>query len=234
MPQEHTYKQFDADLEHMRARVLSMGGLVEQQINQALEALLDADFNLADHIVANDHLVNAFEVEIDEACAQVIAKRQPTASDLRMVIAAIKTITDLERIGDEAAKIARMVRKIHAEGRVVTARLTPLSYMSEVVLDMLHRALDGFARLDVHDTTLIAHRDREVDDEYNLVLRNLITYMMEDTRSIKTFIDVMFVAKAIERMGDHACNISEYVVYMVKGKDIRHTKIDEIDQHLIE
>jgi phosphate transport system protein len=234
MPQEHTYKQFDADLEHMRARVLSMGGLVEQQISQSIEALLNADLELADNTVAQDHLVNAMEVEIDEACAQIIARRQPTASDLRMVITAIKTITDLERIGDEAAKVARMVRKIHEAGRIVQPRFNQIRFMSEIVLDMLHRALDGFARLDVHDTALIARKDRAVDEEYNLELRNLITYMMEDPRTIKTFIDIMFVAKSIERMGDHACNISEYVVYMVKGKDIRHTKIDEIERDIEE
>ncbi|MDA8327800.1 MAG: phosphate signaling complex protein PhoU [Betaproteobacteria bacterium] len=234
MPQEHTYKQFDADLEHMRSRVLSMGGLVEQQISQAMEALLNADLELADNTVAQDHLVNAMEVEIDEACAQIIARRQPTASDLRMVITAIKTITDLERIGDEAAKVARMVRKIHEAGRIVQPRFNQIRFMSEIVLDMLHRALDGFARLDVHDTALIARKDRAVDEEYNLELRNLITYMMEDPRTIKTFIDIMFVAKSIERMGDHACNISEYVVYMVKGKDIRHTKIDEIERDIEE
>jgi phosphate transport system protein len=232
MPQEHTYKQFDADLESVRARVLQMGGMVEQQIDYALQALIKADFELADDTVARDHLVNALEVEIDEACAQIIARRQPTASDLRMIIAAIKTITDLERIGDEAAKIARMVREIHEDGRIISARLNQINFMVEIVTDMLQRSLDGFARLDTNDTTLIARKGRDVDEEYNLVLRNLITYMMEDPRTIKTFIDIMFVAKSIERMGAHARNISEYVVYMVKGKDIRHTKIDEIEQHI--
>ncbi len=232
MPMEHTYKQFDADLESMRSRVLTMGGLVEQQITQAMEALINADFELADDIVAKDHMVNALEVEIDETCAQIIARRQPTASDLRMVITAIKTITDLERMGDEAAKVARMVREIHEGGRVIPARFNQIGFMSEIVLDMLHRSLDGFARLDITDTTLIARKDREVDEEYNLVLRNLITYMMEDSRTITSFIDIMFVAKSVERIGAHARNISEYVVYMVKGKDIRHTKIDEIEQHI--
>ncbi len=232
MPQEHTFKQFDTDLENMRARVLQMGGLVEQQISQAMDALLNADFDLADRVVANDHIINGMEVGIDEDCAQIIARRQPTASDLRMIIAAIKTITDLERIGDEAAKIARMSREIHESGRIVPVRLNQISFMNEIVLEMLHRALDGFARLDVSDTVLIARKDREVDEEYHLVLRNLITYMMEDPRTIKNFIDIMFVAKSIERIGDHSRNISEYIVYMVKGKDIRHTTIDEIEQHV--
>ncbi len=232
MPQEHTFKQFDTDLENMRARVLQMGGLVEQQISQAMEALLNADFELADHVIANDHIINGMEVGIDEDCAQIIARRQPTASDLRMIITAIKTITDLERIGDEAAKIARMVREIHDSGRVTSTRFNQISFMNEIVLEMLHRVLDGFARLDIGDTVLIARKDREVDEEYHLVLRNLITYMMEDPRNIRNFIEIMFVAKSIERMGAHSRNISEYLVYMVKGKDIRHTAIDEIEQHV--
>ncbi|HET9113527.1 MAG TPA: phosphate signaling complex protein PhoU [Burkholderiales bacterium] len=232
MPQEHTYRQFDTDLENMRARVLQMGGLVEQQISQAIEALMNADFVLADEVVDKDHLVNALEVGIDEDCAQIIARRQPTASDLRMVITAVKTITDLERIGDEAAKVARMVREIHETGRIIQAKFNQINFMTEIVLDMLHRALDGFARLDVSNATHIARQDIEVDEEYHLVLRNLITYMMEDPRTISTFIDIMFVAKAIERMGDHTKNMSEYVVYMVKGKDVRHTTLEEIERHV--
>lgn len=232
MPQEHTFKQFDTELEHVRSRVLQMGGLVEQQINQAMEALLNADFELGDEVVTKDHMVNALEVSIDEECAQIIARRQPTASDLRIIITAIKIITDLERIGDEAAKIARMSREIHESGRVVPARFNQISFMNEIVIDMLHRALDGFARMDISDTVLIVRKDREVDEEYHLVLRNLITYMMEDVRNIKNFIDLMFVAKSIERIGAHSRHISEYVMYMVKGKDIRHTTIDEIEQHI--
>jgi phosphate transport system protein len=230
MPQEHTYKQFDTDLENMRARVLQMGGLVEQQISQAIDALINADFVLADQVVGNDHLVNALEVGIDEDCAQIIARRQPTASDLRMVMTVIKTITDLERIGDEAAKVARMVKEIHQTGRITQPKFNQIQFMSEIVLDMLHRSLDGFARLDVSNAAHIARQDIEVDEEYHLVLRNLITYMMEDPRTISTFIDIMFIAKAIERMGDHAKNMSEYVVYMVKGKDVRHTTVEEIER----
>ncbi|WP_124948670.1 phosphate signaling complex protein PhoU [Sulfuriferula thiophila] len=230
MPQEHTYRQFDTDLENMRARVLQMGGLVEQQIAQAIEALINADFILAEKVVNNDHQVNALEVGIDEDCAQIIARRQPTASDLRMVMTVVKTITDLERIGDEAAKVARMVKEIHHSGRMMQPKFNQIQYMSEIVLDMLHRALDGFARLDVSNAAHIARQDIDVDEEYHLVLRNLITYMMEDPRTISTFIDIMFVAKAIERMGDHAKNMSEYVVYMVKGKDVRHTTVEEIER----
>ncbi len=230
MPQEHTYKQFDTDLENMRARVLQMGGLVEQQINHAIEALINADFTLAEQVVNNDHQVNALEVGIDEDCAQIIARRQPTASDLRMVMTVIKTITDLERIGDEAAKIARMVKDIHHAGRIMQPKFNQIQYMSEIVIDMLNRALDGFARLDVSNAAHIARQDIQVDEEYHLVLRNLITYMMEGPRTISTFIEIMFIAKAIERMGDHAKNMSEYVVYMVKGKDVRHTTVEEIER----
>lgn len=233
MPQEHTYRQFDTDLENMRARVLQMGGLVEQQISQAIEALINADFVLADQVIANDHQVNALEVGIDEDCTQIIARRQPTASDLRMVMTVIKTITDLERIGDEAAKVARMTKEIHQTGRIIQPKFNQIQFMSEIVLDMLHRALDGFARLDVSSAAHIARKDIEVDEEYHLVLRNLITYMMEDPRTISTFIDIMFIAKAIERMGDHAKNMSEYVVYMVKGKDVRHTTVEEIEREAL-
>jgi phosphate transport system protein len=230
MPSEHTYKQFDTDLENMRARVLQMGGLVEQQITQAMEALVNADFILADQVIANDHLVNALEVGIDEDCAQIIARRQPTASDLRMVMTVVKTITDLERIGDEAAKVARMAREIHQNGRIYQPKFNQIEFMGTIVLDMLHKALDGFARLDATTAIEVCRSDVQVDEEYHLVLRNLITYMMEDPRTISIFIDIMFVAKAIERMGDHAKNMSEYVVYMVKGKDVRHTTVEEIER----
>ncbi len=233
MPQEHTYKQFDTDLENMRARVLQMGGLVEQQITNAIEALVNADFTLADKVVANDHRVNALEVGIDEDCAQIIARRQPTASDLRMVMTVVKTITDLERIGDEAAKVARMAREIHQNGRIIQPKFNQIEYMSSIVLKMLHQALDGFARLDASTAAEVSRKDIQVDEEYHLVLRNLITYMMEDPRTITTFIDLMFIAKAIERMGDHAKNMSEYVVYMVKGKDVRHTTVEEIEREAL-
>ncbi|MFA5171844.1 MAG: phosphate signaling complex protein PhoU [Sulfuriferula sp.] len=233
MPTEHTYKQFDTDLENMRARVLQMGGLVEQQITQAIDALINADFVLADQVVNNDHLVNALEVGIDEDCAQIIARRQPTASDLRMVMTVIKTITDLERIGDEAAKVARMAKEIHQNGRITQPKFNQIEFMSSIVLDMLHQALDGFARLDATTAIEVSRNDIKVDEEYHLVLRNLITYMMEDPRTISTFIDIMFIAKAIERMGDHAKNMSEYVVYMVKGKDVRHTTVEEIEREAL-
>ncbi len=233
MLSEHTYKQFDAELEAVRANVLKMGGLVEEQIVNAVEALVKGDLDLADRVEANDHNVNALEVSVDEDCANIVARRQPTASDLRMVMMVVKTITDLERIGDEAAKIARMAKLIHKAERISLPRFTEVKYMSELVLDMLRKALDGFARLDATKAVDIARADQQVDEEFRLKLRHLITYMMEDPRTISVFIDILFVTKAIERMCDHAKNMSEYVVYMVKGKDVRHTSLEEIEKEVL-
>jgi phosphate transport system protein len=233
MPVEHTYKQFDAELEAVRAKVLRMGGLVEEQISHAVEALIADNIKLAEQVEANDHLVNALEVEIDEDCSHIIARRQPTASDLRMVMTIVKTITDLERIGDEASKIARMAKLIHAAERISLPRFSEVKYMADLVLDMLRKALDGFARLDATKAVEITRQDELVDEEFRLNLRHLITYMMEDPRTISVFIDILFVAKAIERMGDHAKNMSEYVGYMVKGKDVRHTSVEEIAKEVL-
>jgi phosphate transport system protein len=233
MADEHTYKQFDTELEALRASVLKMGGLVEEQIAQAVDALIKGDLKLAEQVEANDHTVNSLEVSIDEDCAHIIARRQPTASDLRIVMMVVKTITDLERIGDEAAKIARMARLIHSTERITLPRFSEVKYMADLVRDMLRKALDGFARLDASKAVEIARQDEAVDEEFRLNLRHLITFMMEDPRTISVFIDILFVAKAIERMGDHAKNMSEYVVYMVKGKDVRHTSLEEIERQVL-
>jgi phosphate transport system protein len=234
MPTEHTYKQFDAELEAVRANVLKMGGLVEEQITNAVEALVQGDLKLAELVDTNDHNVNALEVAIDEDCTNIIARRQPTASDLRMVMMVVKTITDLERIGDEAAKIARMARLIHqGERRISLPRFSEVKYMADMVLDMLRKALDAFARLDATKAVEIGRQDQDVDEEFRLNLRHLITYMMEDPRTISVFIDILFVTKAIERMGDHAKNMSEYVVYMVKGKDVRHTSLEDLEKEVL-
>ncbi|OJZ17517.1 MAG: phosphate transport system regulatory protein PhoU [Thiobacillus sp. 65-29] len=233
MPTEHTYKQFDAELEAVRASVLKMGGLVEAQITDAIEALVTGNMELAERVDRNDHQVNALEVSIDEDCTRIIARRQPTASDLRIVMMVVKTITDLERIGDEAAKIARMARLIHESERVGLPPFSEVKYMGGMVLDMLRKALDGFARLDASKAVEIARLDRAVDEEFRRNLRYLITYMMEDPRTISVSIDILFVIKAIERMGDHAENMSEYVIYMVKGKDVRHTSLEEIEKEVL-
>ena len=229
---EHISKQFDQELEAVRARVLQMGGLVEEQIINAMEALASGNVELANTVMANDHRVNALEVALDEECSMIIARRQPTARDLRMLLTVIKTITDLERIGDEASKVARMAKLIYETDRLVAPRFTEIKHMTSIVLDMLRKALDGFARLDAGNATQIARLDESVDEEYRMVLRHLVTYMMEDPRSISMFIEIIFAAKAIERMGDHAKNMSEYVVYMVKGKDVRHTSVEEIEKEV--
>jgi phosphate transport system protein len=217
----------------VRASVLKMGGMVEEQIINAIEALISGDMELATRVDANDHNVNGLEVAIDEDCTRIIARRQPTASDLRMVMMVVKTITDLERIGDEAAKIARMAKLIHQSERISMPRFSEVKHMADMVLDMLRKALDAFARLDATKAVEIARQDQEVDEEFHLNLRHLITYMMEDPRTISVFIDILFVTKAIERMGDHAKNMSEYVVYMVKGKDVRHTSLEEIEKEVM-
>ena len=229
---EHISKQFDQELEAVRARVLQMGGLVEEQIINAMEALASGNVELANTVMANDHRVNALEVALDEECSMIIARRQPTARDLRMLLTVIKTITDLERIGDEASKVARMAKLIYETDRIVAPRFTEIKHMTSIVLDMLRKALDGFARLEASNATQIARLDESVDEEYRMVLRHLVTYMMEDPRSISMFIEIIFAAKAIERMGDHAKNMSEYVVYMVKGKDVRHTSVEEIEKEV--
>jgi phosphate transport system protein len=225
---EHTSKQFDLELETIRTRVLQMGGLVEQQIQSAVDALMAADIERLDKVVADDALVNSLEVAIDDDCQHIIARRQPAASDLRMVITVIKTITDLERIGDEAQKIARQGKIIHQSERYQLPRFREVRKMAEVALAMLRRALDAFARLDATAALELAEEDLILDEEFSAELRQLITFMMEDPRTISMSIDTLFIAKAIERIGDHAKNISEYVVYLVKGKDIRHTSLEEI------
>jgi len=227
---EHISKQYDAELEAVRAKVLEMGALVEQQIVDALEALVNANPKLAKSVIKKDHLVNALEVQVDEDCSHIIARRQPTAGDLRMVLMMIKTITDLERIGDEAAKIARFALKSTEMDRLAAPRFVEIKVMASTARDMLHMALDAFARSDATKVVEIAHMDEEVDEQYQVAIRQLITFMLEDPRTISMSLEVLFIAKAVERIGDHAKNISEYVVYMVKGKDVRHTSMEEMEE----
>jgi phosphate transport system protein len=220
---DHISKQFDAELEAVRTRVLQMGGLVEEQIVKAIDGLASGDLAAIDAIIADDHRVNAMEVELDESCSRIIAKRQPAAGDLRLIIAIIKTITDLERIGDEAEKIARMAKLVHSAERLHMPRLE-LKHVASLAIDMLRKALDSFARLDSLAAAQVVRQDELVDDEFRSILRQLITFMMEDPRTITRSLEVLFVAKALERIGDHSKNMAEYVVYMVEGKDVRHTR----------
>lgn len=225
---EHTSKQYDVELESVRAKVLEMGGLVEQQIVNALESLTNADLKLAKDVMERDTRVNALEVQVDEDCSHIIARRQPAARDLRMIMMMVKTITDLERIGDEATKIARTTQRLYEQDRMYQPRFTEIRTMVGIVREMLRMSLDSFARLDVSQTADVAKQDEQVDEQFRSAMRQLITFMLEDPRTISMSLEVLFVAKAIERIGDHAKNISEYVVYMVKGKDIRHTSIEDI------
>jgi phosphate transport system protein len=228
---EHIAKQFDVDLGNIHTRVLQLGGLVEKQIVQAMTALETGDIGMADQVIEQDHLVNRYEVELDEACTHIIARRQPAASDLRTVMMVVKTITDLERIGDEAKKIAKKARSLHATDTSFKPRV-PLQHAAALALDMLRKALDAFARTDASVAAQIARQDQEVDAEFKAIMRQLITFMMEDPRTITSSLDVLFIAKSIERIGDHAKNISEYVVYMAKGRDVRHIGIEAIEQEV--
>ena len=221
---EHLSKRYDAELESIRSRVLEMGGLVESQIRRALEGLASGDAALLDDVIAADRRVNGLEVSLDGDCSHVIVKRQPAASDLRLIFAITKTVTDLERIGDEAQKIARMAKSIHArDGGLRAAHGVDVRHAAEVALAMLRQALDAFARLDVRAAEEVIRQDAAIDSEFRSILRQLVTYMMEDPRTITTALEIVWVAKAIERMGDHAKNMAEYVVYIVRGTDVRHT-----------
>jgi phosphate transport system protein len=233
MQTEHTYKQYDAELEAVRAKVLQMGGLVEQQIINALESLISVNPKLAQEVMQADHRVNALEVQVDEDCSHIIARRQPAAGDLRMIMMVVKTITDLERIGDEATKIARVAQKIYESDRMYKPRFNEIKTMVTLVREMLRTALDAFARLDVTRTVEVARQDEQVDEQFRAAMRQLITFMLEDPRTISMSLEVLFVAKAIERIGDHAKNIAEYVVYMVKGKDVRHITVDEMERETL-
>ena len=223
MPNEHSSRQYEQDLEAIRSRVLQMGGLVEKQFFDALACFRLLDAREAERIKAADIEVNQMEVALDDACSHLIVKRQPAANDLRTVMATIKVITDLERIGDEATKIARAAAQMHQRGLVPIAHEDTIRVMAEHAGKLLHESLDAFARLDHKLATRLIIDDEKVDNEFRVVMRNVITFMMEDPRTISASLDTLWVAKAIERIGDHAKNIAEYVVYIVEGKDIRHT-----------
>ena len=229
---EHTSKQYDVELESVRARVLLMGELVERQVRLAIEALIRSDVALMDRIIADDQRVNALEVGIDESCTQIIARRQPTAGDLRMVMMVIKTITDLERIGDEAKKIAITAKSLSQKKSLTLPRFDKIKYVTNLTLDMLLKSLDAFSNLDISAVAQVVRQDEQVNEEFRIIMRYLVTFMMEDPRTISSALEILFVAKAIERVGDHAKNMSEYVVYMVKGRDVRHITADEVEREV--
>ena len=226
---DHTSKNFDLELESLRTRVLEMGGMAEQQVRKAIEGLYSGNLPLLETVIRDDERINQMEIEIDALCNQVIAKRQPTAIDLRMVVSVLKAISDIERVGDKARKIARLGISLAKQPGNLNIEL---SHMAEIALRMLRLALDGFARLDVSLVTEAMRLDSQVNAEYQSIARQLITYMMEDPRTITRSLDILSIAKAVERIGDHATNIGEYVIYMVKGFNVRHASTAEIEARM--
>ena len=227
---KHISGRFNEELENVRNHVLSMGGLVEQQLNLALDAVSSIDAEKARRVSENDYKVNAMEVNIDEECTRIIAKRQPAASDLRLVVAIAKTIADLERIGDEAERIARVALDSFTKDQ--QDLLVNIDNMGRQVSRMLHDVLDAFARMDVQKAFEVHKEDAKVDREYEAITRQIMTYMMEDPRSIPKIMDLIWSVRSLERIGDRCQNIAEYVIYFVNGKDIRHTSQEDIEKSL--
>jgi phosphate transport system protein len=227
----HTSRRFNEELEQVRSKVLAMGGLVEEQLHRGMTALLEGDSSLGQEVAGDDHKINVMEISIDEECSRILATRAPAAGDLRMVIATIKAITDLERVGDECHKIGVIAARM-ALHEPHLDRYRELRHLGRDVQQLVHEALDAFARLDAGQALRALRSDRAVDDEYESVQRQSITFMMEDPRRIRRALDVMTVARALERIGDHAKNLCEYVIYMVHGLDARHTSLDRIEQEL--
>ncbi|HXZ47928.1 MAG TPA: phosphate signaling complex protein PhoU [Usitatibacter sp.] len=230
---EHSSKQYDQDLEAVRSRMMQMGGLVESQIRAAMDGFLDGNLETIDQVVAADAKVNELELAIDDGLGHLIVRRQPAAGDLRLIMAMSKAVVDLERIGDEAAKIARMARELHAAPPAVNTRLATIAHISDTAIGLLRRALDAFARLDAAAAARVIGEDVAIDSEFTAIIRQLITFMMEDPRTISTSINILWVAKAFERIGDHAKNIAEQVIYVVRGRDVRHTPLAEVEREAL-
>jgi phosphate transport system protein len=227
----HISRRFNAELEHLRSEVLRMGGLVEQHLDTAVEAIISGDSELGLRVSSDDFKINRLEVSIDEECSKLLATRMPAAADLRLIVTVIKIITDLERVGDEASKIGYLASHLAAH-RESHASYSELKALGEHVQEMLHDALDAFSRMDVDDALAVIEEDKLVDEEYDQITRQCIALMMEDPRTIRRFMDVSWAARALERIGDHAKNIGEYVVYLVHGRDIRHTERELVRQEL--
>jgi phosphate transport system protein len=227
----HISRRFNEDLERVRGKVLSMGGFVEQQLAKAVTALVEGDSTLGEAVARDDYQVNSMEVSIDDECSRILATRAPTAGDLRVIVAIIKAITDLERMGDECEKIGYIASRLAAQERPAD-KYREVKHLGRIVQDMVHDALDSFARMDAAAALAVARQDRLVDEEYESIQRQSITFMMEDPRAIRRALDVMWVVRALERIGDHAKNICEYVIYMVHGKDIRHIRLEDVETAL--
>ena len=218
----HLSTQFDADLERLRSKVLEMGGLVESQISMTTKAFADNNIEVVLDVLENDSDVNAFEKSIDDDCIHIIAKRQPTASDLRLVMSISKMVTDLERSGDEVKKMAKSIRRIQERDVTVLKATTDVRHLAQAASAQIRSALDTFARLDADEARAVIETDDALDKEFKSIIRQLITFMMEDPRTITTALDIITIARAIERVGDHAKNLAEQVIYIVEGRDIRH------------
>jgi phosphate transport system protein len=231
MPDKHLSTQFDAELSGISNRVLEMGGLVESQVSRSLYGLTHFSSEIATEVLREEERVNQMEVDIDRDLSAIIARRQPTARDLRLLIAVSKAIANLERVGDEAARIARTVQRLVNTGVSSRLRLpvADLAYGADLAIAQLRKALDAFARLDTASALEVLKEDNQIDQEFDGLLRKLITYMMEDPRTISSSIDLVFVAKAIERVGDHAKNLAEAIIYVVKGTDVRHASVQDVE-----
>lgn len=221
---EHISRQYDSDLDAIVTKVLQMGGLVERQVVGAVRSFSHNDLDGLERVLADEPSVNELELTIDDDCAHIIARRQPTAGDLRLLFSVAKTVTDLERIGDEAHKIARMGKQILERERVPMPRLTDVNHCADRAVSMLRRALDAYARRDTQEAHAVIREDAALDSEFRSVLRQLVTFMMEDPRTISTALDIVWIAKALERIGDHAKNIAQYVIFIAEGTDVRHSK----------
>lgn len=230
MPDKHLSSQFDNDLNSVCSKLLEMGGVVESQVATAMRAFANLDGDLADQVMAREREVNDFEIEIDSMCTELIARRQPTARDLRLVMAISKAITNLERAGDEADRIARRTKHILEDSASHGINVAEIRLSGQMAVSLLRRSLDCFARLDTKTAVEVVYDDKEIDDEFRAFVRKLVSYMAEDPRTISVALDMLFIAKAVERIGDHAKNIAEFVIYIVKGTDVRHLPHDQLSQ----
>jgi phosphate transport system protein len=228
MQDKHLSSQFDEDLNSLCAKLLQMGGVVEQQIDIAMRAFSEMNLDLCNQVIEREKTVNSLEVEIDSTCVELIARRQPTARDLRLVMAISKAITNLERAGDEAERVAKRTRRIINEAGNFNINAAEIKLSGQMAIDLLRQSLDCFARLDAVAAVKVVQDDKQIDDEFRGFVRKLITYMAEDPKMISTGLDLLFIAKAIERIGDHAKNIAEFVIYIVKGADVRHVPQDDL------
>jgi phosphate transport system protein len=230
MVDKHLSSQFDADLNSVCGKLLEMGGLVESQVSMGMRAFAQLDAELADQVMARERDVNSMEIDIDSACTELIARRQPTARDLRLVMAISKAITNLERAGDEADRIARRTKHIMEDSASHGINTAEIRLAGQMAISLLRRSLDAFARLDTSAAADVVSEDKQIDEEFRAFVRKLVTYMMEDPRTISVALDMLFIAKAVERIGDHAKNIAEFVIYIVKGTDVRHLPQEKLQQ----